>query len=493
MSNATGGKVRVDFETRGVEGVGKATDQVVGKIGNASKQIANGIASIATTADISALSLKGIAQQVSSIAFGFGAGGAFVGSIATVGLALYDHVTKPLKEAQQEAANLQKSLIDLARSQSLTGAAEKATTLYSGDRFARQVRTDDVKKVPADLSGTAIRELYGLEGLEKEQKRLGDILWGKSGQLSARVHAEISARKDEIDALVTSTKGEYRATLEIVTALAAKEGERAKTAAKIAADVKAAKAGTPSQKGTNLLFERLPLPKDLTQDRALSDLLNSAAVDRQIKPATIAPTAMQGMTDDALKGIKTMADQVHGALANGLGDAIASGFDAAFSGKGIAGAVGDFAGAALRVIGGVFKQIGTQALIGLKFLETIRQAIIAHPALGIPAAIGLIALGSALQSTGSGAGAARGASYSVAASGGYGGAGSITAPIIVNPTSSVTPSVPNPAAGLRSEDITSITPKAPIVVTGNYFLGTNDPSFQRHLVETFEKASKRRV
>jgi hypothetical protein len=301
----------------------------------------------------------------------------------------------------------------------------------------------------------------------------------------------LSSRLNDVQALVKSTETEYAATLDIVNALSAKEGERAKTAAKIASDVKAAKA--PSQKGANLLFERLPLPKDLTKDRTLPDLLNSAAVDRLLKPAATVPTAMQSMTDEALKGIKTMADQVQGELANGLGDAIASGFDAAFSGKGIAGAVGDFAGAALRVIGGVFKQIGTQALIGLKFLEAIREGIIAHPALGIPAAIGLIALGSALQSAGSGAGGARGASYSAAASVGYGGAGGITAPIIVNPTTSVTPPVPNPAASLRSADVTSITPQRPVVVTGNYFLGTNDPAFQRHLVETFEKAERRRV
>jgi hypothetical protein len=185
-------------------------------------------------------------------------------------------------------------------------------------------------------------------------------------------------------------------------------------------------------------------------------------------------------TADFLNGIKSMAEQVQGAIANGLGDAISAGFDAAFAkggnvGKGIAA----FAGAVGKTIGGVFKQIGTQSLLGLSFMQKIKDAIIAFsPGLGITAAIGLIAFGSALQAGGDRAiqNASGGGSRSISASGYSGGV--TNAPIVVNPVGSIAN-----LAGVRAV--------SPTVINATIIGSPNDPVVQRGVNNLVDRSRRR--
>lgn len=198
-----------------------------------------------------------------------------------------------------------------------------------------------------------------------------------------------------------------------------------------------------------------------------------------VDASKIKPTVAQDAADTLTKTVfEPMANAVTVGIGNTLGNAISAGFDAAFAKGGNFGkAAGAFAGAALSTIGGVFKQIGEESLIGLQFMAAIKNAILSWaPAIGLAAAIGLIAFGSLLQGAGSRmSGGGGGGSYG---GGGSSGASSSLPQIIdrglINPA--------NAAAG------SSVVARAPMVFN---IVGVNDPTVQRQIQEIVRKGNDR--
>jgi hypothetical protein len=122
-----------------------------------------------------------------------------------------------------------------------------------------------------------------------------------------------------------------------------------------------------------------------------------------LKPADLPQSAGDQWAKQFLSGvIDPIGKTIQSGIQQTIGDSISAGFDAAFAkGANIGKVAGAFAGTALKTLGATFKSIGEQSLLGLQFMQAIQNAIASwNPVFGIAASIGLIALGSFLQSAG---------------------------------------------------------------------------------------------
>jgi hypothetical protein len=162
-----------------------------------------------------------------------------------------------------------------------------------------------------------------------------------------------------------------------------------------------------------------------------------------------------------------------------LGDSVRSGFQSAFNGEGVSGAIGAFAGSMLQALGSMAIQIGTAALSFLILQQIIKGGIEAWaPELGIAGALGLIALGGALEALGGSMGGSSG-------SGSGGGGSSYSAASYGNRSSSgvLYPNAAPPnTQGLKAQ---------PVQQFNFTVIGERDPQAQRAIKRLIQNADAR--
>ena len=479
----------VEQVQRGLKLVGSTGEGTARQVGGAMRQIAGGVEQVARQGKVSGEALKGILTQGAEIAFLFGAGGAVVGALAVTGLAIYEHVTGRMKEAREEINKTRTELENLARGD-LVGAGRRQQMLFSGDRNA--IRKE------GESDAEFLARARGIEGLNARIGVLGNQL---PAGIRARAMADaqayalggvpwsvrpggIQAELIDLYKELSKLNPQFQLLTGITADLAKSEGERAKNAQQIAQEE---------------YLKNLPLsPEQIAQHGAMDALLDPILKRKLpgVQSMAIGGTLMTsklGGEDGArtfnlraadiakkfdLEFVSPLAEQIARSIQDGIGGALSAGFDAAFAkGGNIGKAASAFGASALATIGGVFKQIGVQSLIGLQFMNAIKVAITSwNPALGIAASIGLIALGSALQSAGS-----RMAENSM---GGASSGSSVTsAPAQIIDRGSI-----NPAATVGAG--ANATVRQPV---NNYFtvIGPNDPQAQRTFRE-LQRASQQR-
>jgi hypothetical protein len=198
------------------------------------------------------------------------------------------------------------------------------------------------------------------------------------------------------------------------------------------------------------------------------------------KAAKLVPTPDQIDANKTIAEWKKFADRLGTEISSALATSLSRGFEALFAnGGGLKSGFKAMTGALIEGLGDMFERVGESALVGLSFMQKIKDAILTFsPEIGIAAALGLIALGAAMK----GAGA-----RIVNGSGGVGGAGSYgsTAPGtivdrgLINPTG---PSNSGAAAGIQAR---------PSIVFAPTLLGAKDPTVLRTLDEMLRALDQR--
>lgn len=487
-------RVEVSFGTKGVEGVQRglklvgATGESTGRqVGGAMRQIAGGAEMIARQGKVTGEALKQIVAQGAEMAFMFGAGGPIVGAFAIVGLAIYQNVTNRMQEAREEINKTRGAIEDIRRSTDLMDVGRKQQGLFSGDPAA--IRKE------GESAAVFLARSRGLEGV---RSRMDELMPGipnnileqiARGKKTFRGGAAAGANDRynefaELFGLQGGLEQQFATAQEVGTKLGQNLGEGLKRG--LSETQKKADADAPLSLST------------VESSIALNDMLDAilkrgvGGVQLTQGGGTQTTTRLGGLEGARAFGLKAadlgdqfknmvvnpLAEQIRASLANGLGDAISAGFDAAFAkGGNIGKAAAAFGAGALSTLGGVFKQIGIHSLIGLKFMAAIEAAIKTfNPTLGIVASLGLIAFGSMLQSAGSRVSAN-------ASGGGSGGGASSTAPAQIIDRGFINPSSTSTTAA-------NMTMRSPV---NNFvtFIGPNDPQAQRMWRE-LQRNSERR-
>jgi hypothetical protein len=487
MTAPVRGDVQVNFKATGVESVKSATDKAstnLRQVGGGLRQVAGGLEIVARNGALTGEALKQVVAQGAEIAFMFGAAGPIVGALGILGVAIFENITRKMKEAEEQTNKTRKELEAIT---DLPTAGKRQQSIFSGNPNAIRLEGESTAAFVARQQGLGgvtarVRALQGnipnvaIEAVARGMRSVGDI--GGSKELGEFI--EQMARLREEFAQITP----------ITERLSDLEGKRARNQV-TQADAEAIKAlplSLAAINRDNAMTARLA---------GVADLRNLPGIQRSALGGTLTTTPIGGLeghrafgikapdvslfaskaTEDMLNGIKSMAEQIQSALATGLGDAISAGFDAAFAKGGNIGKAGAALGAAaLKTLGGVFKTIGQQSLIGLNFMESIKNAIIGFaPGLGIAAAVGLIAFGSLLQAAGGRMqdNASGGGSRSVSPSGYSGG---VNAPIVVQPVGRMA-SVGGLSGGMT-------------VINAN-IVGLNDPGAQRQVADLLSRGSRR--
>lgn len=448
--------------------------QVQSKSATAARSIAGNIAMIAAAGEATAGSLKGILAQGANIAFMFGATGAIGGAIALTGLAIYNLFNRTRAEIEATALKARQELEKIARAGDLGSAAQRAQYLFSGDPFAAAFG-----KHEGESDAAFERRRLGLQGIqaaiaEQERRRAGAAGGGALDQQRRTAAYNEIFRLREQERLL---RQEYEATIPVVQKLAAAEGERA------AFQLQQLREATEKERGDllgRLLSGGRPENQLLGKPYATANLLDLSdsmlkGIQERLRKAPPIPTTELTPELERILNAEMLAENIGNSFGATLAESIAAGFANIFEGGRFGARLENgfraMAGAVLRGLGSVFQQIGITALAGMKLIATIKDAISSWaPGLGIPAALGLIALGAVLQAGGN--------SLANSGQGGVGGGGGYASNTgqtvinrgIINPLNQV---VTNPA---------SIQARPTINLFAT-IIGKNDASAQRDLVD----------
>ena len=186
------------------------------------------------------------------------------------------------------------------------------------------------------------------------------------------------------------------------------------------------------------------------------------------------------MKPQVTQEIDQLAKWINEQIDTTIGDAIHNGFLRAFQrGGGIGAGIKALTGTLLEGLGQMFVTLGEKMLLSLSLMAAIKHAIeVFLPEVGIPAAIALIALGSAMEA--GGAGIAAGGGGSGGYSSGYSSGGTIIDRGTINPLTPASP-VANPS---------SIVARQPVVLNAT-IIGTRDPVAMRQIQELIAHANAR--
>lgn len=490
-------EVNVKFKASGVEGVqrglklvGASGESTGRQVGGAMRQIAGGAEMVARQGKVTGEALKQVIASGAEMAFMFGAGGPIVGALAIVGLAIYEHITGRMKEARDEINKARSELESLARGD-LVSAGHRQQTLFSGERGAIRkegesaaaflARSQGIEGVRGRLSALADQfpadKRAGILA-DAQAYALGGVPWS---QRPGKIQTEMIDLYKELSKLTP----QFEALTRITENLSTQEGERAKNAKKVSDEE---------------YLKNLPLsPEQIARHMAFDKIVDPAlkrglpGVQSSTLGGTFMTTRLGGDEGYRAFGLKAadlgkgfeaqfvnpLGETISKTIGDVIGSSIQSGFDAAFAkGGNIAAGAKALLGTATATMGGVFKDIGIQSLLGMQFMQSIKLAIASwNPALGVAASIGLIALGSAMQSAG-------GRLSSGGGGGGFSGGGgsSSSAPMIVdrgfiNPTSAAS------AAG--SVSMRNVVVLAPTII------GADSITAQRAVKELIRNADRR--
>jgi hypothetical protein len=489
--------VAVNFTATGVPSVqrslklvGGESDQMSRRVGGSMRQIAAGAEAVARQGKLTGEALKQIVSQGAEMAFMFGAAGPIVGAVAILGVAIFEHITRRMQEARDE---INKARTEFEGISDLMAAGKAAQLRFSGsptairkegesnaDFIARRFGIGGVRGRIEELRGQLPKDVVDFIG-----KGRGSGVGMMSGWGLGKAVDEGAKELDALIEQLVRLKRESAELAPILAKLAEDEGKRAKNADAAAL-------------ARELLAQALPtasIERDNRWNKLLAPIgargmpgVQAATAGGTLMTTPIGPHQQFGLKAPDVAHqfdnlfVNPLGEAITKSIGEGIGGAISAGFDAAFArGANIASVAGAFGGVALRTIGGVFKDIGMQSLLGMQLMADVKLAIAAwNPALGIAASIGLIALGAALQSAGGRMGSA-GGSF-----GGGGGGGSSSS---VSPPTIIDRGFINPATATIGS-AASMSAREPITLQP-IIIGPNDPVAQRAILELVRNAQRR--
>lgn len=463
--------VVVNFRAAGLELVGNGLRKIKDEAGptgrqwgTTSRQIAGGLESIARQGKLTGESLKSILVSGADMALMFGAGGAVAGAIAVTGAAIYEHIVGGIKAAREENRKFQEEVAGYRRSGNLSGAGDLSQRLYSGDRYAVQQDGEDDRAFRARQGGVL--------GIRSDIARLRNIQDNGATQRD-RITAFNEIAK--LNPILKQYEDRARAAATAVSELATAEGRRlAMVRALALGDIREAPVTTHSNQliggpgGAGRFLDEIVGARRLGTPGMLSGFTVRGAARPSDNPATVA--MVEGMRNAGELAGKGFVDTLASTIETGVARVFQKGAN-------IGTVFAAIAESALSGLGSIAVSIGKAALTQFAFIKTISTAIASlNPAIGIAAAIGLIAFGSALGGAGqriganAGGGGYGGGGGAYGASSGYGG--SIIDRGIIDPT--------RPMASARSTNQYNVT-----------IIGPNDPIAKRQFQELLRNADGR--
>lgn len=448
----------------------------------AARQIAGNVAQIAAMGAASAESLKGIVTQGANIAFMFGAGGAIAGAIGLTGLAIANLFTRAREEMKETERQAALTLQRISRAGDIRGAAGRfgeATMLFSGEGDAVRGKDESDRAFEA-------RKL-GIQGIRAEIARLNAVIERTKPMPGAIFGGQRASDWREATDLVKEWNAElakmvprYEALIGVVNRLNREAGIDAAAVTRPTEQALARHEGRFAQlpglmSGTLPGIARTP---DLLRTQREWERISASIKDGLKKVQPIPPGELTPELERILQ-LDKAAESIALNFGQSLAAAIGQGVTA-----GLRGGIGDgfkaLAGGVLQAMGAMFQQIGTSALLGMQFIKRIKDALIGFmPELGIPAAIGLIALGAGLSAAGASIGSSRGVGGG-AAPGGFSSGATVIDRGLINPL--------NPAPNTAG-----LVAATPIHLAALIFGSPDDPVMQRHFLTTLDKAQARRA
>lgn len=482
--------VSVDFKATGVEQVrsglrmvGKESDQNLQRVGNASRQIAGGVESIARAGKLTGDGLKQILAQGAEIAFTFGAAGPVVGALAIVGLAIYEHITGKMKEARDEARKFGVDVNGLARGKDLTGVAKLSQRYYSGDAFAVQ---GENKEDETDFE-FQVRQL-GVTGIRQkiaELTRTRNEGIGMSGEMTEKASRAAEEMKKWAAALTTVEKRataayavvEKLAKLPDVSDTLNLAGQRYQNRQEVLKQIRENAVDFLNNLRTSEGVQTIsPAAHFITRpekDQAANLLLAGLTVPESKAPIQ---TAMQRLAKYFADEVQIpLGEIIRSGMAETIGSAIADGITAGFEGGGITGAFKAAGKAILAGLGGIISQMG-QVWVTYGISMTALGQALWNPLTSGPAAI---AIGASLIALGSALGAV--------AHGGSGAAGGGSSSSMSAPPQIIDRGLIDPTRALIGT-ASGMVPRSAVNVT---VIGPNDPVAQRQIQEIIRNGNRR--
>lgn len=534
---APAGIVGVEFRATGIEAVRRgaaqvtqSADQMQSKFGGAARQVAGSFQQMAAAGKATGDSLKQIAASGAEMAFMFGPHGAIAGAAAIGVLAIVTYFQRARQEMDETRRKYLTDLEQMARAGALGPAADKAQQLYSGDRFAL--------RKPGETDAQYRARRFGLEGVRGRIDQLRGELPSAlldaatvDGPVPFGYSRDQQAKARELRGLVAELsrmKREYSDTYAIVQQLTAAETRRAQVlgvgtprgaapgrqaleadallgvlpALRLIGQESWSIAQQQRMHQEELLAEYLAVNTTLERRLAIERELATAAAARQPHMDKVSGATWEAISEqirkaaEAAKSGKTKAfeeiaktrdelvEQIQAKIGDDVGNALASAFQRAFNGEGLAGFFKGFGQTILSSLGEVFTALGKK-LINFGAIATAIEKALKHfgifsgPA-AIAAGVALMALGAGMgaMAGGMGGGGGSGGGYG----GGYGGAAAASTQIIdrglINPV----------GAGLNVAS--QLEPRAPVTLNAT-IIGENDPRAQSALKRMIDNANRR--
>jgi hypothetical protein len=458
----------VDQVRNGLKLVGKDADANLNKIGSASRQIAGGLEAIGRQGKVGGEALKIILAQGAEMAFMFGAGGPIVGALAITGLAIFEHLTGRMKEAEEQAIKTRQEIGNLANASDAQGLKERARNIYLGTPF-------DANGNPQNPSAGAAGAYQGsLADLEARMRYVKGQMRPGGNLLADLANAPLQRALAELEAKAAPLRRDMNL---IMQALGMLPGQSS-------GGIGAMKITAPAYVDSDQSHDKDAASKYFGEVDRLA--FNKKFPFRQPSgmSGTDIPNSIVGPVAAQLPQIESLFDQMvsdplakaiqHG-FAQTIGQALSEGIVAGFEGGGISGAFKAAGKAILAGLGSILQQMGEVWLEYGVLMTGIGEALW-NPITSGPAAI---AIGSALIALG----ATLGAVAHGGRGGGAGGSGSVASstPQIIDR------GLINPMGGAVS-NASGLTARSAMNI---WVVGTNDPVAGRQLRELLRNTEAR--
>lgn len=469
-------KVSVEFDATGLDKVrgglrlvNDAANTTSRQWGMASRQIAGGLEQIARSGKVTGESLKQIVSQGAEMAFMFGAGGPIVAAMGIVGVAIYEHITNNIKAAREEAEKTANSIRAMVDAGDKAGIYKQMSSVYRGT--PGQNFEDGIASLESQAATLEARRL------KIDPNNFGRDHKGFASESQRALAAEIA----RVNGLLTAQKNLF---LQLRMAYNAPMPWQGTGEIPGMTSSASAPGGATSSKSTSALVNRYLIGAPGGPGRFLNEILGSKSSLHGQDPLNVAIHGKGRPQDSAMTVAMVEGMKLAGEIAgNGFVDTLASSIEAGMArvfqkGANIGSVFAAIGQTALSGLGSIAVAIGRQFLTTFKFIDVMVTALKRlTPAIGVGAAIGLIAFGSAMQ----GAGNRMGANAGGFGGGGYGGGYSASAGYgstvidrgIIDPTRGA-------GVAARSANNYNVT-----------IIGPNDPVAQRAIQELIYNAERR--
>lgn len=483
----------------------RAADALGRRQGLATLSATRGLEQIVRSGTLLSSSLDQTISQVSQLAFGFGVTGPIIGAIGVATVAMVGLFRKAHEETRKLAREMAQEINRISH-EDVTSQALTAQRLYSGDQASTYwLEQQGIPALQAMLPGlrqrvkagtttridfkgghettlnadarSAAEDLKKVEDRLKEIKPIYDSIMGVGGLGGTLARAAQRQAALDLPGFVTEDLAKGAKAEKAGDALAKKLADAyqrelaadMKSATKLAVAQMLADAETTYAAQNSIIAELVPTKKQI--DASIKD------VSEQISDAIKNDPFLA-----AQKAIHELADRVQREFGAVMGDAMASAFETAFSGRGLKAAFGNLISAALSGLGGLMEAVGAQMIIyGTWVAKFIAHVATFDPIGQIEAGIGMIAAGALLKSIAGSFGHSNGGSGGGGGGGGYSGSaglGSIIDRGVIDPTS-------------YSQRTASSIQQRPGVTVNATIIGKDDPNAQRQIAEIVTKAVQR--